>query len=281
MKRTIAILMLGLTVTIAATVLAGSTWAAQPEPWRLGMQPGVTPVAHEIRDLYNLVFWIVAAVCVFVLALMIYIVWRFNARRNPTPSKTTHNTLLEIIWTVVPVIIVAAIAVPSIKLLYFMDRTTDADMTLKVTGYQWYWSYEYPDQNGIAFDAIMVPEDKLAEGQTRLLETDNRVVIPVDTNIRILVTSQDVIHSWAVPAFGVKIDSVPGRTNETWIRVEKEGVYYGQCSELCGVNHAFMPVAVEVVAKDKFEAWVQEARKKFASANGSSLAMMPRTETPN
>lgn len=258
-------------LTVLCCLVAGEALAAQPEAWGLGMQPAVTRVADQIHGLWNLVFVIITAVCVLVLALLVYIVWRFNAKRNPTPSKVAHNTVLEVVWTAIPVIIVAVMVVPSIQLLYFMDKTKDAEMTLKVTGYQWFWGYEYPDQGGFTFDAVMVADDQLKPGDPRLLATDNRVVIPVDTPIRILVTSQDVIHSWAVPAFGVKVDSVPGRVNETWVQVAQEGVYYGQCSELCGVNHAYMPIAIEVVSKDKFKTWVEGAQKKFARADGSPV----------
>jgi len=188
---------------------------------------------------------------------------RFNEKANPTPTKTSHNTALEVIWTIVPIIILVAIAVPSFKLLYFMDKTGKPEMTLKVTGSQWYWSYEYPDFGKIAFDSQIIPDADLKPGQKRLLEVDNRVVVPVDTNIRVLVTANTVIHAWAVPALGIKIDSVPGRMNETWMRVIRPGVYYGQCSELCGINHGFMPIAVEAVSKADFKKWLGKAKAKF------------------
>jgi cytochrome c oxidase subunit 2 len=261
----------GVAALAIVVLVCSGAWAAQPEPWGIGMQPAASEVASDIRILWDIVFAIILAVCLLVLVLLVYIVWRFNAKKNPRPSTTSHNTLLEVAWTAIPAIIVAAIAVPSIKLLYFMDRAQDAEMTLKVTGYQWFWGYEYPDHGGFTFDAVMLASDKLPPGAPRLLETDNRIVIPVNTTVRVLVTSQDVIHAWALPAFGVKVDSVPGRINETWINADKEGVYYGQCSELCGVNHAFMPIAVEVVSKDRFAAWVKEAQQKFARADGSPI----------
>ncbi len=251
----------------AAAIVAGLSapaFAQMAVPWQLGMQEAATPVAQQIHDLHNLLLVIITAITLFVLGLLIYVVVRFNAKANPTPSRTTHNTTIEVLWTVVPVLILVGIAIPSFRLLYYQDRHPAPDMTLKVTGHQWYWSYEYPDHGNIAFDSLMIPEDQLKPGQPRLLEVDNRVVVPVDTNIRVLLTAADVLHAWAVPAFGIKTDTVPGRLNETWFRVERPGVYYGQCSELCGVNHGFMPIAVEAVSKAEFEKWV-ESRKTAAT----------------
>ncbi|MDH5798636.1 MAG: cytochrome c oxidase subunit II, partial [Paracoccaceae bacterium] len=189
---------------------------------------------------------------------------KFNEKANPTPSKTTHNTLLEIVWTAVPVLILVAIAVPSFRLLYFADRTQDAEMTLKIVGHQWYWSYEYPDHGNFGFDSFMVAEEDLEDGDLRLLTVDNKVVLPVDTNIRLLMASEDVIHNWAMPAFGIKLDTVPGRVNETWVRIDQEGLYHGQCSELCGVNHGFMPIQVQAVSKEAYAEWVKGAQEEFA-----------------
>lgn len=254
----------GFVVSLAA--LIGVASAAEPEPWQINLQPAVTPVAHLQHQLHELLLWIIVAISLFVLALLIYVCVRFSAKNNPVPSKTSHNTVIEVLWTVLPVMILVIIAVPSFKLLYFMDKTDTPELTLKVTGHQWYWSYTYQDNGNFSFDSLIVPEDQLKDKTKRLLETDNRVVLPVDTNIRVLVTSEDVIHAWAVPAFGVKMDGYPGRLNETWMRIEKEGVYYGQCSELCGLNHAFMPIAVQAVSKAEFAKWVAEAQKKFADA---------------
>ncbi len=254
----------GFVVSLAA--LMGVANAAEPQPWELNLQPAVTPVAHLQHQLHNLLLIIIISISLLVLALLLYVVVRFNAKRNPVPSKTSHNTVIEVLWTVLPVMVLVIIAIPSFKLLYFMDKTTDPELTLKVTGHQWYWSYTYQDNGNFSFDSLLVPEDQLKDKTKRLLEVDNRVVVPVDTNIRVLVTSEDVIHSWAVPAFGVKMDGYPGRLNETWMRIEKEGVYYGQCSELCGLNHAFMPIAVQGVSKAEFAKWVAEAQKKFADA---------------
>jgi len=196
---------------------------------------------------------------------MAYIIVRFNAKSNPVPSKTTHNTLLEVIWTAVPVLILIMIAVPSLKLLYFADSTRDAEMTLKVTGNQWYWTYAYPDNGDIEFDSIIVPDEELKKGQPRMLTVDNEVVLPIKTNVRLLLTSNDVIHNWAVPSLGLKLDTTPGRTNETWVNINKEGDYYGMCSELCGVNHGFMPIHIRAVSKADYEAWTKTAKEEFAA----------------
>lgn len=254
----------------AGLLLPGVAAAAEPEPWQLGFQPAVTPVARDIHDLHDLLLTIIVAISLFVLALLVYVVLRFNEKNNPTPSRTSHHTVIEVLWTVVPVLILVVIAIPSFKLLYFMDRTEKPEMTLKAIGHQWYWTYQYQDHGNFTFDSLMVPTDQLQPGQRRLLEVDNRVVLPVDTNIRLLVTSEDVLHAWAMPAFGVKLDTIPGRLNESWFRIEREGVYYGQCSELCGVNHAFMPIAIEAVSKEAFQKWVTEAQNKFAAVPPSS-----------
>lgn len=236
--------------------------AAEPKPWEMGLQPGATPVKHIMDDFHSLLVVIITGIVLVVLALLVVVMVRFNARANPTPSRTTHNTVLEVAWTVIPVIILIVIAVPSFKLLYALEVVPEAEMTVKVTGRQWYWDYEYPDHGNIAFSSMMIADSDLKPGQKRLLEVDKRLVVPVDTTVRVIVTGGDVIHSWAVPSFGIKKDAVPGRLNETWFRVEKEGVYYGQCSEICGINHGFMPIAVEAVSKEAFGQWV--ARTKTA-----------------
>ncbi|MFB9354049.1 cytochrome c oxidase subunit II [Sneathiella chinensis] len=253
-------------VLAASTLTMGSAVAAQGQasPWQLGLQEAFSPVARDMHDFHQLLLVIITAITVLVLVLLVYVVVRFNRKANPNPSKTSHNTLIEIIWTVVPVLILVVIAIPSFNLLYFGDRVEKADMTLKAIGYQWYWGYEYMDEDGLAFEAVMLEDNELKEGQPRLLATDNTVVVPVDTNIRLLITAEDVIHSWAMPALGVKMDAVPGRLNETWMRVEKEGMYYGQCSELCGARHGFMPIAVKAVSKEEYAKWLVEAKKKYA-----------------
>jgi cytochrome c oxidase subunit 2 len=246
--------------------------AAQPEPWQLGFQPAATSVMERIESLHDLLLWIIALISLFVLALVAYACVRFRASRSTSPSRRTHNTVLEIAWTAVPVLILVVIAIPSFKLLYYQDVVPDADLTIKAVGHQWYWSYEYPDNGNFAFDSYMVADADLKPDQLRLLTTDTAVVLPVDTTVRVLVTATDVLHSWAVPAFGVKMDAVPGRINETWLRIEEPGTYYGQCSELCGTNHGFMPIMVEAVSKDEFEAWTKQAQEEYARAGGVDVA---------
>jgi cytochrome c oxidase subunit 2 len=251
-----------------------------PKPWETSMRPAFSPVADHVHGLHNELLVIITLVTLLVLVLLAWVIFRFNERRNPTPSRNSHNALIEVIWTVVPVILLVIIAIPSFKLLYFADRTPNAEMTIKAIGHQWYWSYEYPDNGNFTFDANLVDAKDLKPGQLRLLTTDNRVVVPVDTNIRLLVTATDVIHSWAMPNFAVKLDGEPGRVNETWFRVEKEGVYYGQCSEICGVRHAYMPIEIEAVSKDKFKAWATEAKTKFASVEQPAAAAPKLAQAP-
>ena len=250
-----------------AMLAAFPAFANEPVNYSLGLQPAASENAERIHEFHNMLLWIIGGITLFVFLLLVYVVVRFNRHFNKTPSKTTHNVLLEIVWTVVPVVILIVIAVPSFKILYKNDRIEEPDMVLKVTGHQWYWSYEYPDHDGIAFSSYMVQEKDLKEGQKRLLSTDNVVVLPVDTNISVLVSSAegDVIHSWDVPSFGVKIDAIPMRMNETWFRITKPGIYYGQCSEICGKDHAFMPIEIHAVTKEEFEAWVIKAKEDFAS----------------
>ncbi len=245
------------------TGLIGATsYAAEPVPWQTNFQPAVTYVMEEIASFHNLLLVIIFLISAFVLVLLAVTMWKFSAKRNPVPSQTTHNTMLEMLWTVVPVIILVVIAVPSFKLLYLSDEIPEKiDVTIKATGNQWYWTYEYPDHGKFSFDSNMIPDNEIKPGQVRLLETDTVVVLPVNKNIRVQVTASDVLHAWAIPAFGVKIDGVPGRLNEIWFNATKEGTYYGQCSELCGVNHGFMPIRVDIVSQAKFDAWVAAQRK--------------------
>jgi cytochrome c oxidase subunit 2 len=250
----------------------GGAMAAQPEPWQLGFQPAATPTMAQLESFHDLLLWITTLISIFVLALLAYVCFRFRASSNATPSKRTHHTVLEIAWTAVPVLILVVIAIPSFKLLYFMDRATEPEMTIKAIGHQGYWSYEYPDDGDFTFDAYMVAEEDLEPGQPRLLATDNAIVLPVDTDIQVLVTATDVLHSWAVPAFGVKMDGVPGRINETWLRIEEPGMYYGQCSELCGDLHGFMPIMVHAVSKEEFDAWTRQAQEEFARAGNVDVA---------
>jgi cytochrome c oxidase subunit 2 len=236
-------------------------------PKQMGLQQPATPVMERIYDFHNMLLYLISAITIFVFVLLIIIVLRFNAKANPKPAQFTHNTLLEVVWTVIPIIILVIVAVPSLKLVYYEDRTDQPEMTLKVTGYQWYWGYEYPDHDGINFFSYMIPDEEIdtSKGQLRLLSTDNPVVLPVETNIEILVTAGDVLHAFAIPSFGIKKDAVPGRINSTWIRINKPGTYYGQCSELCGKDHAFMPIEIKAVSKQDFNKWVQTARQEFSS----------------
>jgi cytochrome c oxidase subunit 2 len=244
--------------------LSAPAGAAQPQPWQMGFQTAVSPTMERIESFHDLLLWIITAIVIFALGLLVYVMWRYSEKRNPTPSKTTHNTLVEVIWTVVPVIILVVIAIPSFKLLYYADRIEDAEMTLKAIGRQWYWSYEYPDHGDFTFDANMVADEDLQPGQPRLLQTDYAIVLPVDTRIRILVTASDVIHSFAVPSMGLKLDAVPGRINETWVQINSEGTYYGQCSEICGTGHSYMPIMIKAVSKEAFAKWVEQAKEEFA-----------------
>ena len=261
------------TVLLAAAWLqTGPSFAqAGPQPWQMNFRPSATPVMDDIVDFHNLLLVIEVLIVLFVLGLMVYICVKFNAKANPVPSKTTHNAFLEVVWTVIPIIILIVITVPSVKLLVFMDKAPKdkVEMTLKVIGHQWYWSYEYPDAGNLAFDSNIIPDEEIdaSKGQIRLLEVDNRIAIPVDTTIRVIMTSEDVLHNWAVPAFGIKMDTVPGRINEAWIRVPaaRAGVYRGQCSELCGVNHGYMPIVIEAKSKQDFAKWLDKAKKEFAN----------------
>ncbi|MDH3240546.1 MAG: cytochrome c oxidase subunit II [Alphaproteobacteria bacterium] len=255
---------IGLLAGLAAgSGLGAPASAAAPEPWQLGMQEAASPVMEGIVAFHDMLLVIIIAIALFVTCLLGYVMFRFSEKRNPTPTRTTHNTILEVFWTVVPILILVVIAVPSFRLLYYMDKTDKPEMTLKVTGSQWFWSYSYPDHGNFTYDSVMIPDAELKPGQLRLLEVDNRVVVPIDTNIRVLLTANAVIHAWAVPALGIKTDTVPGRINETWMRVTKPGLYYGQCSELCGINHGFMPIALEAMSKEDFAKWVAEAKVKF------------------
>lgn len=234
------------------------------EPWQMGLQVAVTPIAEQIQSFHDFVLVIITVIALFVLALLIYVMVRFNARANPTPTKTSHNTILEVAWTVIPIIILLAIAVPSFRLLFAQYTFPTADLTIKAIGNQWFWSYQYPDED-MEFDSVMIEDADLKPGQPRLLAVDNNVVVPVNKNIHLLVTANDVIHNWTIPSFGVKVDAVPGRVIRTWFRAEKTGMYYGQCSELCGARHAFMPIGVRVVSEEEYAKWLEQAKKEFAS----------------
>jgi cytochrome c oxidase subunit II len=268
--RAVLVLVLALVMTGA---LAAVAWAEAPHAWELGMQPPATPVKDRLNAFHNELLVIIFLIAAFVMALLLYVIVRFNHRRNPVPSHITHNPVLEVIWTVVPVLILVIIAIPSFKLMYFMDRIPNPHMTIKVTGHQWYWSYEYPDEKALAFDSNIIQDANLKPGQLRLLDVDNPLVVPVHTNIRVLVTSTDVIHSWFVPAFGVQEYAVIGRVNESWFNVDRAGTYYGECNQLCGLNHAFMPIKIVAVSMEAFQKWVAVAQKKFAHNDMGSAAV--------
>jgi cytochrome c oxidase subunit II len=255
----------------AAPLLSGAAAAQEvigkPLPWQTGLQPSASPVMDSLVSFNNFLLVIITLITCFVLALLLIVIVKFNARANPTPSRTTHNTLIEVVWTVVPVIILVVIAVPSFRLLFFQLNTPPADLTIKATGKQWFWTFTYPDNGPFEFDSLMLQDadrKKLQPEPPRLLAVDNPIVVPVNKVVRVQTIAADVIHAFAVPSFGVKIDAIPGRLNEVWFRATREGIYYGQCSELCGKDHAYMPIEVRVVSEQAFNSWLAEAKKKFA-----------------
>ncbi len=261
--------LLGFAVAGVALLAGGAAFAelGQPAPWEYTLQESASPVMDNIIWFHNMLLWIITIITLFVLALLIIVVVKFNARSNPIPSRTTHNTLIEVAWTLIPVLILVTIAVPSFRLLFEELDIPKADLTIKATGKQWYWSYAYPDNGKFEFDSLLAQDKK-----PRLLGVDNEMVVPVNKVVRIQTTGADVIHSFAMPAFGIKIDAIPGRLNETWFKATKLGMFYGQCSELCGKDHAFMPIAVRVVNDQEFAAWVETAKKKFATGPANSFA---------
>jgi cytochrome c oxidase subunit 2 len=275
MRRVGSIWAIAVLTLLAAVGQAAATGTA--EPWAINLQPAASPVMERVHEFHNLLLVIITAIVVLVLGILGYIIVRFNARRNPVPSKTSHNTLLEVVWTAVPIVILVIIAIPSMKLLYFSAKAADYEMTLKVTGHQWYWSYAYPDHGDFQFDSLPVAADELQPGQPRLLAVDNPVVLPVGTTVQLLVASDDVIHNWAVPALGLKKDATPGRVNETWVRIDREGTYYGMCSELCGVNHYYMPIQIVAVSKEKFAEWVEQAKEQYAAAGSPEKRLAAAT----
>ncbi len=278
-RRGIATALLAAALSVPYAAFADTV--EQPEPWQMGFQPAATPVREHIDALNSELLVIITVITLFVLGLLLYVIVKFNAKAHPVASKTTHSPVLEVLWTVVPVLILVTIAVPSFKLMYYMDKAQHADMTLKVTGHQWYWSYEYPDQANLSFDSNMMAQDEaVKEGKPRLLEVDNPVVLPVGTVVRVLITGSDVIHSWFMPAMGVQEYAMPGRTNESWLSINHEGTYYGQCNQICGVNHPFMPIEIKAVSKDDFAKWVDEAKKKFAHDDSADVKLAAAAAAP-
>lgn len=255
-------------LALAALSVSGSAWAQQPRDWQMSFQQAHSPVQQSVAGLHSMVLWLMALVTIFVAALLLYCVWRFRASKNPVASRVSHHTALEVAWTLIPVLLLVVIAIPSFRLVYFEDRTEAADLTVKVTGHRWYWQYTYPDQGGIDFSSYMIKdEDRKPEQGPRNLAVDNHVVVPVGKNIRILTTSADVIHSFFIPSLGVQRYAIPGRTIETWMKVDAPGLYYGECNQICGQNHSLMPIAVEAMTDQNFAAWVLEAKTKFASSD--------------
>ncbi len=277
LKRLIAFVATNLAVFGSGGFALAQT--GQPHPWQLGLQGAATPVMDDIIWFHDFLLYLITAITLFVLALLVIVMVKFNARSNPVPSRTTHNTFIEVIWTVVPVLILVAVAVPSFRLLFYELKVPTADVTVKATGKQWFWSYQYPDAK-FEFDSLMAQTKDLKPGQPRLLAVDNEMVVPVNKVVHVLTVGADVIHSWAVPAFGVKIDAIPGRVNETWFKAERVGTYYGQCSQLCGRDHAFMPIAVRVVSDQEYAAWLDGAKKKFAEGNRPNTNMIAAVDKP-
>jgi len=263
--------------TGAAVIMASAAAAAgtgKPEPWQLGFQDAATPMMEQVQSFHTMLLVIITGITLFVVALLAYVCWRFRESRNPEPSERTENTLIEVLWTTIPVIILVVIAIPSFKLLYFRDQIPDAQFSVKSVGKQWYWAYEYPDHGGFSYNSFMKEADEIdpSEGEIRKLSVTEPIVIPADTTVRFLITSTDVLHSFAMPSFGIKQDAIPGEMNQTWARVDEPGMYYGQCSELCGVGHSNMPIAVKVVPKDEFENWI-ETKQAEAGIEGDSTQL--------
>jgi len=268
-----------------ASLIVSAAAHAEPyigmaKPWQLGFQTPASPVMERLNTMHDYLLVLIIAISVFVLLLLVYICLRYHHTRNPVASKTTHNTKLEIIWTIIPIVILVAIAIPSLRLHYYMQRDVNPELTVKVTGYQWYWHYDYPDNGGFGFDSYIKKGNDLKKDDIRQLAVDNALVVPVNTKVRVQITAADVIHSWSVPAFGVKKDAVPGRLNETWFEATRIGTFYGQCSQLCGVGHGFMPVAVQVVSKDDFAAWVKQHAPAPTPTPAPAATSAPKPAAP-
>ena len=275
--RSITLASLGLCAGVTVLMMAGGAGAAEPQPWQLGLQPPAGSIAEKATSLHNLLLVIITAISLFVLALLVYTCVRFRQSANSKPSKTTHNAVIEVLWTVVPVLILVVIAVPSFRLLYYMDKTQDTEMVIKITGNQWYWNYEYPDDE-LSFDSYMIDESELKKGQKRLLEVDYPMVVPAGTRVKLLVTGNDVMHAFFVPSLAVQTYSIIGRVNEAWIDVpEGANTYYGQCNQICGVNHAYMPIVVKALEKNEYEAWLAGAKEEFASVESPVDGLLKET----
>ncbi len=258
-RRLAAVLTLFLAAAVA--LIGGDALAAAPKPWEMGMQPPANDLASQIIDLHNMVLVIITLITVFVGALLVWVMWRYNANRNPVPTTTSHNTTIEILWTVIPVLILVVMAIPSFRLVYYLDRTPEPDLTIKVIAHQWYWEYGYPEAGELTIESRMIRSEDLKPGQLRLLDVDNQMIVPVGKKIRILTNSVDVIHSFFIPSLGVQRYAIPGRTIETWMTVDKPGVYYGQCNQICGVDHSRMPIAIKAVPAAEYDAWIAKEKK--------------------
>ena len=276
-KRGLGIL--GILSAVAGLGVAGSAQAQPvvgvPHDWQMDFPPAYTPLMERVEALHDLLLVIISLICLFVAALLIYAVFRFHASRNPVPTTTTHNTFIEIAWTVLPILILVFIAIPSFRLLYYGDKASDAAFTVKVTGHQWYWSYDYPDQGNFSVDSHILSEaDRVKQKPEipRLLAVDEEMVIPKGTTIRIIGTAADSMHGWTVWGFGIKKTVIPGRLNEGWINVPNEGFYFGQCSQICGNNHSFMPIAVRVVSKPEFDKWVEQKKQSAGLVPATDVA---------
>ena len=263
--------------SLSAAPAAVAAGLGQPVEWQMNLQQSATPIMTFITSFHTGLLVLITLICLFVLGLLIWICIRFNAKANPVPSRTTHNTLIEVVWTVVPILILIGIAIPSFRLLYFQRDIPAADMTVKAIGNQWYWSYEYPEHD-VSFDQYLKTKEELKDGEPYLLATDTDVVVPVNKIVRVVVTANDVMHAWAIPSFGSKIDAIPGRLNETWFKAEKEGIFYGQCSELCGKDHAYMPISVRVVSEDEYKAWLETAKTAGVEKAQRHLATILKTK---
>ena len=265
------------TFLLAPFLLGAEAYAQAPKPWEIGMQPAFSPVKQRIIELHDLLLVIITLITLLVAGLIGWVVYRYNARRNPIPDRVSHHTVLEIAWTVIPVLILVVIAIPSFRLIYYQDRTPDPALTLKVTGHQWYWEYSYPDQGNVDIESRIVADDDLKPGQLRLLTVDNQLVVPAGKNIRVLTTSADVIHSFFIPALGVQRYAIPGRAIETWLRADKPGTYYGECNQICGTNHNRMPIVVRAVTDAEFNSFIEQAKKSAAADPGAPVAARLQT----
>jgi cytochrome c oxidase subunit 2 len=272
--RLVVAMMLAVMPDFAATAQV----VGVPRPWEMGMQRGFGPLKDQEIWLHRIVLVIITLITLFVGGLLVWVIVRYNARRHPVPGRTAHNTLIEVLWTVIPVLILVGIAIPSFRLIYYQDRTRDADLTIKVTGHQWYWEYTYPDNGNIDFSSYIIPDDELKPGQLRLLTVDNDLVVPVGKNIRVLQTSGDVIHSWFIPSIGVQRYAIPGRTIETWFRVDQVGTFYGECNQICGTNHSRMPIVVRAVPEKEFTAWLAQAKTKFSDSGQTQSTRVAAAE---